>query len=127
MHVRSAQCIHPAIDLCYRFEDSATGASVVITGDTARHAPLAGFAAGADVLIHDSSYGAQERDPLAPGGHSGAPDAAAIAREAGVRRLCLVHCPASSRDAGLQAARGIFPDTHLPAEGDVLALPLVAR
>ena len=122
LQVTSAPGIHPAIDLSYRFEDTATGASVVITGDTAYHPSLARFATGVDVLIHDSSYGAQERDPLLPGGHSGAPDAARIAREAGVGRLCLVHCPEGSRAAALAAALEVFPESYAPSAGDVIEL-----
>jgi ribonuclease BN (tRNA processing enzyme) len=120
-HVRAMQVVHPVPALCYRFESHATGASVVVTGDTGPYAPLAQFAAGADVLVHEASLATGQGDPQKPWGHSGAADAARVARDAGVGRLCLVHCSASERQAALEAARAIFPQSYAPEEGETIA------
>jgi ribonuclease BN (tRNA processing enzyme) len=122
--VSSAQVVHPALSLAYRFGDSETGASIVIAGDTSYYEPLHRFAAGADVFVHEASYGPASVDPLKPWGHCGAPDAARLALAAGVKRLYLVHFPASKAAETLAAAREIFPDTYLPEEGELLELPL---
>jgi len=125
--VKSAQVVHPTLAAAYRFEDRQTGATVVISGDTAYYAPLAEFAAGADVLVHEASMGAHCADPLGPWGHSGAPDAARIAREAQVGRLYLVHCSEPAREEALSAAREVFPETYLPREGELFELPPTTR
>lgn len=122
--VKTAQVVHPTLAMAYRFEDKRTGGSVVISGDTAYYAPLGRFAAGVDVLIHEASAGPTSVDPLLAYGHSGALDAARIAREAQPKRLCLVHCPAESRSDAVSAARGIFAETYAPEEGETLDLPL---
>jgi ribonuclease BN (tRNA processing enzyme) len=122
--VKSAQVMHPTLAVAYRFEDAETGASVVITGDTSYYEPLGRFAAGADVLIHEASYGPDTVDPLEPWGHCGAPDAARIAKVAGVKRLYLVHCGGGKREGALAAAREAFPETYLPEEGELIELPL---
>jgi ribonuclease BN (tRNA processing enzyme) len=124
LRVKSAQIVHPALSLAYRFEDTETGTSIVIAGDTSYYEPLARFAEGADVLVHEASHGPDAVDPLEPWGHSGAPDAARIAKAAGVKRLCIVHCGRGTRDKTLAAARGIFPESHMPAEGELIELPL---
>lgn len=122
--VRSAQVVHPTLAVCYRFEDKRTGASIVITGDTAYHEPLGRFAAGADVLAHEASCGAKSVDPLAAWGHSGSLDAARIAQAARPKRLYLVHCPLEARQASLAAARDVFAETYLPETGQAIELPL---
>jgi ribonuclease Z len=124
--VATAQTVHPTIGLCYRFEDTRTGATLAITGDTAYHPPLARHAAGVDVLVHEASCGPVAVDPLGQAGHSGAVDAARIAQQACPGRLYLVHCShqGDERAKTLQAAREVFPDTHMPEPGEVIELPL---
>jgi ribonuclease Z len=122
--VRTAQTIHPTLCLAYRFEDKLTGAVAAFSGDTAPHGPLARLAAGADVLCHEASLGAQDGDPLAEWGHAGTLDAARTAAEAGCKRLCLVHHSDPIDEATLARAREIFPATTVPEEGDVIDLPI---
>jgi len=122
--VKTAQAVHPTVALCYRFEDKLTGASIVITGDTAYYEPLGRFAAGSDVLIHDASAGALRRDPIAAFGHSGALDAAKIAQEARPKRLYLVHCSESTLVDALGVARNMYRETYVPRQGEVVELPL---
>jgi ribonuclease BN (tRNA processing enzyme) len=52
----------------------------------------------------------------------GAPDAARLAREAGVGRLALVHCREDKQAAALAAARPLFPNVFWPADGETVEL-----
>lgn len=121
--VTTAPTVHPVVGLCYRFEDNATGTAIVMTGDTAFHPPLATHAQGADVLIHEASRGPGESQPNARGGHSGAVDAARIAREAAVKCLWLVHYPVTQRAAVETAAQAVFPNTRAAFPGETIELP----
>jgi ribonuclease Z len=121
--VTTAPTVHPVVGLCYRFEDKGTGASIVVSGDTAFHLPLASHARGADVLVHEASRGPGESDPNARGGHSGALDAARIAAAAGVKRLVLVHYPTAQREGILKAAQSVFPNTVAALPGDLIEVP----
>jgi len=123
LRVATAQTLHPTVGLCYRFEDKQTGAVVAITGDTAYHPALSRHVANADLLVHEASHGPVSRDPLLEGGHSGALDAANIAKAAAVKRLCLVHFNIEKRAEIVRAARDIFPETYAPEEGEVVSLP----
>ncbi|KPK61851.1 MAG: hypothetical protein AMK73_07530 [Planctomycetes bacterium SM23_32] len=125
LRVKTAQVVHPVLAMAYRFEDKQTGATVVVSGDTAFYEPLARFAEGADVLVHEASMGARSVDPLAPWGHAGAQDAARIAEAAGVKRLYLIHCDEGRREEALASARAVFPQTHAAEEGQTVELPLL--
>ena len=114
--------LHPVPGLCYRFTDKRTGQVVAFTGDTAYDPTIVRHVQAASLLIHEASYGAS---PAPPGNnntslHSGAPDAARVAREAGAGRLALVHCPRPKQQAALEAAQALFPNTLWPADGETL-------
>ena len=113
---------HAVPGLCCRFDDAA-GASVVFSGDTTWTPALIGLARGAGLLVHEASHGPNSVRDDKRWGHSGAPDAAEVARHAGVARLALVHCGESNRAAALAAAQAIFPASFLPAEGETLQIP----
>lgn len=121
--VTTAPTVHPVTGLCYRFRSKRNGAAIVVTGDTAYHPPLAEHADGADLLIHEASRGPTTSHPNDRGGHSGAVDAANIARAAGVKQLALIHYQRQRRDEILAAARAVFAETIAPIEGDRLSLP----
>jgi len=114
--------LHPVPGLCYRFTDTATGKAVAFTGDTAHHPSIPEFVQGADLLIHEASYGANPAPVNNSSLHSGAPDAAQVAVEAGVKRLALVHCPQARQEAALAAAQAIFPNTVWPRDGEVVTV-----
>jgi ribonuclease Z len=114
--------LHPVPGLCYRFTDQKTGAAFVFTGDTAYHPPIAALAKGAALLIHEASYGPDPGPAGDAWGHSGAPDAARIAREAGVKRLALVHCAEDRQEAALAAARALFPNSFWPKDGEAVTV-----
>jgi len=119
-NVRMDTCasLHPVPGLCYRFTDRQTGKVVAFTGDTATHPDIPPFVKGADLLIHEASYGAAPAPISNASLHSGAPDAARVALEAGVKRLALVHCPRAKQQAALAAAQAIFPHTFWPEDGE---------
>ena len=74
------------------------GRRVVYTGDTRPTDAVAEAADGADLLIHDATFGDEYADRAVETGHSTAREAAEIAAGAGVSRLALTHI--SSRYAG---------------------------
>jgi len=95
--------------LAFRFSDHRSGASVVFTGDTSCHPPIADFAQGADVLIHDAA-------------HSTAQEAAMIARAAQVGRLLLIHYRKKDGEQLLCDAREVFAKTGLAIERETIAV-----
>jgi len=123
LHVRIAQLLHPTVSLCYRFEDRRTGATAAVAGDTAYLPSVARFVQGVDLLIHEASCGPGSRDPLLVTGHSGAEDAARIARDANVGLLCITHYPRRKAAEVLESARAVFPRTVLAEEGMELRIP----
>ena len=83
------------------------GAAVCFGADCADNDELPELAAGADVLLCECSFGADEVPEGLP--HLNARQAGRIAARAGARRLLLTHCfPEHDRDAALEAARREF-------------------
>jgi len=73
------------------------------------------FARGADVLIHESTYGSDMAQEAVDRYHATATEAAEVARAAGVAQLILTHISPRYTDAAqlLSEARAIFPQTEL--------------
>jgi ribonuclease BN (tRNA processing enzyme) len=104
---------HPPVTDCFALRFEHGGASVVFSADTAFFPPLAGFARGADILVHEAMLekgverlvartgnGARLREHLFAS-HSLAGEAGRIASDAGVRRLVLNHLiPADDPEIG---------------------------
>ena len=120
--IDTCQTKHAVQGLCYRFADKVTGATVAFTGDTGYHPPVAEHVRGCGLLIHEASHGATSPEPRPGQGHAGAPDAARIARAAGVKQLALVHGTEPNIADALAAARQIFPDTIWPDDGQVVTV-----
>lgn len=104
------------------------GRKLAITGDTAPSPLVVQAAHGADVLVHEASFLADEAERARETMHSTAADAAEIARLAQVRLLALTHV--SPRYFGqelVDEARSVFPDTVVPRDFDLIEVPFAER
>jgi ribonuclease Z len=107
---------------------SRPGRTVAITGDTAPCHSTVSAAADADLLVHDASFSEEEAQRAADTGHSTVGQAAAVAQEAHVKMLALVHI--SSRyhvGAVLDEAREVFEPCVAPRDFDVIDIPFPER
>lgn len=103
-----------------------SGRKIVLTGDTRPCAATIEIARGADVLVHEATFGDEEAARAVETGHSTAREAAIVAREAGVGRLLLTHFSARySRDAGDlgKEARECFERTLVGKDGMEIEVP----
>ena len=104
------------------------GRRIVLSGDTAPCEQVALAAHGADLLVHEATFLAEEADRARQTGHSTAAQAAELARDAGVRMLALTHL--STRYGGREArdeARAVFPNAVVPRDFDTIELPFAER
>lgn len=104
------------------------GRRVVIAGDTAPVESVIDAATGADLLVHEATFCSDEQERARETLHSTAADAAHVAHEAGVVLLALTHL--SGRYGGREVeaeARAVFPETVVPRDFDVIALPFPER
>jgi ribonuclease Z len=105
---------------------SRPGRLVVYTGDTRPCASTVERARGADLLIHEATFGAEEHDRAVETYHSTAEEAGRVAAEAGVARLLLTHLSArySDQPSPLEdEARAHFHRARVAYDGQVVAVP----
>ena len=129
---------HPGGALGYRFTDTSQGGkSLVYISDNELgsggkyetpvgwRSKLIDFVKGAKVLIHDSTYTAEEYDHYRGWGHSTYGDALTLALEAGVQHLLLFHHKPERGDEELdqrvEACREIVKDRGSQLEVDAAA------
>jgi len=104
------------------------GRKIVLAGDTAPSAMTAAAAHGADLLVHEATFGDEEADRARETGHSTARQAAELASQAEVKLLALTHV--SQRYAGpdlRDEARQVFENTIVPRDFDRVDIPFPER
>ncbi len=104
------------------------GRSILYPGDTTPSEVVQALAEGADLLVHEATFAAEDAVRAAETHHSTAAQAAALAQAAGVRMLALTHL--SPRYSGAEIAREareIFPNTVVPRDFDVIEIPFPER
>jgi ribonuclease Z len=104
------------------------GRTVAYTGDTAPTEAVSLLFPGADLLIHEATFGNDDVERAAETRHSTARQAAEVAAAANVKLLALTHV--SPRYYGpelLQEARDVFESTVLPRDFDTIEVPFRER
>src|SRR3989449_11333053 len=102
------------------------GRLVVFTGDTQPCASVVDAAQGADLLIHEETFGVEEKERAEETGHSTAREAAQVALAAKARRLVLSHVSArySIRAEELvKESRVVFRETVVAKDGMTIEVP----
>ena len=102
------------------------GRRFVYSGDTRPCPALLEAAKDADLLVHEATFGEDERERAKETGHSTAREAAEVARTAGAKRLALTHISARySREAPelLAEAQALFPETVIARDGMKIEVP----
>src|SRR5467141_3061401 len=102
------------------------GRLVVLTGDTRPCAAVVEAAQGADLLIHEATFGEEEKERAKETGHSTAREAAQVALGAKARRLVLSHVSARysiSAEELVKEARDVFKETVVAKDGMTVEVP----
>jgi ribonuclease BN (tRNA processing enzyme) len=125
VRVTALRNFHPPITESFALKFEFPGRTIVFSGDTAYYPPLATFAKGADILVHEVMYAPAldelvRRNPNAPtlmahlkASHTLAEDVGRIATEAGVKKLVLNHfvpvdIPGVTEQTWFDAVRGTY-------------------
>ncbi len=102
------------------------GRMIAFTGDTRPCASTVDAAQGADLLIHEATFGEEERDRARDTGHSTAKEAAQVALASKAKRLVLSHVSARysiSADELVKEAREVFPNATVAKDGMEVDVP----
>ena len=126
--VESTQGVHSGGVSVFRI--SGDGVSIVYAGDTnlteEHYRSLAEFAEGCDLLLCDGQYSDEEWKKRGSFGHSGYLAAARLGRDAGAKRVRIVHHDPFRTDSELDAAaeevRRICGSADMAREGEEILL-----
>ncbi len=138
--VSALRNLHPPIKESFALKFEFPGKTVVFSGDTAYFPPLAAFAKGADILVHEVMYAPALEDLLRrvpnaatlmshlKASHTLTDEVGRIATEAGVKTLVLSHyvpadAPDMTPDKWIAAVRPTFAG-EIVAARDLMELPL---
>ena len=97
-----------------------------MTGDTRPCPAVVEASQGADLLVHEATFGEEERERARETGHATAREAAQIARAANARRLVLAHVSArysTSADELVKEAKEIFDNVIVARDGLTIDVP----
>ncbi len=107
---------------------SRAGRTVVVTGDTAPSPQTVAAAADAELLVHDASFAEEDVQRAAETGHSTVGQAAAVAAEAHVKLLALVHISSRYHVGNvLEEAEEVFQPVVAPRDFDLVEIPFPER
>ncbi len=141
VEVDALRVVHPPVEQCFALRFRTESKTVVFSSDTCFFPPLAKFAQGADVLVHEAMLreGVEKMcarlSAVKPNllehviaGHTFAQDAGRIATRAGVRHLALNHLtpcdePGFAADHFRRAVRETW-DGPLTVGSDLAVIPL---
>lgn len=104
------------------------GRKVVLTGDTRPCASVVDAATGADLLVHEATFGEEEKERSRETMHSTAREAAQVALAAQARKLVLNHLSARysiTADDLVKEAREVFPTVVAAKDGMTIDVPFV--
>lgn len=102
------------------------GRLLVLSGDTRPSRSLVEAATGADLLVHEATFGEEEKDRAKETGHSTAVEAAQVALAARAKQLVLTHLSArysASSEILLKEAQEVFRDTVVARDGMTIDVP----
>jgi ribonuclease Z len=104
------------------------GRKIAITGDTAPAPSVIQAAYRADLLVHEATFGDEDKERARETLHATATEAAQVAKLAEVKLLALTHV--SPRYAGPELkreARATFADVVVPRDFDTIVVPYPER
>jgi ribonuclease Z len=108
--------------------EARRGRKVVLAGDTAPADATRAIAHGADLLVHEATFAAEEAERAGETGHSTARGAAELAAAAEVALLALNHVsPRYGPDELCAEARAVFEATIVPRDFDRVEIPFPER
>ena len=108
--------------------EARRGRKVVLSGDTAPCDMVRAVAHRADLLVHEATFTADERERAYETGHSTARQAGEIAEESDVEMLALNHVSLRYGGGELRdEARAVFSNTIVPRDFDRVEIPFPER